>query len=327
MWRGKQVAVIFPTYNEKDSIRRAILDVQATGLADEVIVVNNNAAPGTSEEIAGTGAQEIFEPKQGYGNALLCGIDYTRAELIVLSEPDGTFSGNDLIKLLAYSDDVPVVFGTRTSREFIWKGANMGNFLRWGNWAVAKMTELLFNTTILTDMGCTLRLFHREALLTMRPHLTIGGSHFGPQLLLEAISHGIPFVEIPVNYRQRVGESSVTGSLWKAFWLGMRMIALVWEYRLGFHRRARASWNPRPRVETVPGPVTDPLVALQNALRRGGMGADQDPVQGPGKHAPTSTQQGEARGEIAQGTGLGAGLGAGLGLANEHKAERSRLQR
>ena len=248
MWRGKTVAVIFPTYNEKDSIRAATFDYLNAGLADEVIIVNNNAAPGTSEEIAGTGAREIFEPKQGYGHALLCGIDHCDADLIILSEPDGTFSGNDLIKLLAYSDDVPVVFGTRTSREFIWAGANMGRFLRWGNWAVAKMTELLFNTTILTDMGCTYRLFHREAIKLLRPHLTIGGSHFGPQLLMEVIAHGIPFIEIAVNYRSRVGESSVTGDFWKAFGLGLRMIALVFGYRLGYYRKQRTLWDRRQDV-------------------------------------------------------------------------------
>jgi glycosyltransferase involved in cell wall biosynthesis len=247
MWRGKTVAVILPTYNEKDSIRAAAVDFQQEGLADEVIVVNNNAAAGTSEEIAGSGARELFERRQGYGHALLCGIDNCRADLIVLAEPDGTFSGHDLLKLLAYSDDVQVVFGTRTSREFIWAGANMGPFLRWGNWAVAKMTELLFNTTILTDMGCTYRLFHREALRTIRPHLTIGGSHFGPQLLMEVIAHRIPFIEIPVNYRRRVGESSVTGDVWKAFWLGMRMIILVLSYRCGLHGAARVRWNERGR--------------------------------------------------------------------------------
>jgi glycosyltransferase involved in cell wall biosynthesis len=250
MWRGKTVAVIFPTYNEKESIRAATIEYFETGLADEVIVVNNNAARGTSEELAGTGAREIFERRQGYGNALLAGIDNCRADLIILSEPDGTFSGNDLIKLLAYSDDVPVVFGTRTTREFIWAGANMGRFLRWGNWAVAKMTELLFNTTILTDVGCTHRLFRREALQLIRPHLTIGGSHFGPQLLMEVVAHGIPFVEIPVNYRSRVGESSVTGSFGKAFWLGLQMIALVLTYRLGFYRAVRSCWDRRGRAST-----------------------------------------------------------------------------
>jgi len=251
MWRGKTVAVILPTYNEKDSIRNSICEYFATGLVDDVIVVNNNAAEGTSEEVAGTGAREIFESRQGYGNALLCGIDSTNADLIVLSEPDGTFSGHDVIKLLAYSDDVPVVFGTRTSREFVWAGANMGRFLRWGNWAVAKMTELLFNSTILTDMGCTHRLLSREALQVLRPHLTIGGSHFGPQILLETLSHGIPFVEIPMNYRPRVGESSVTGSFWKAWLLGWRMIFLVLEYRFGLHAKARTMWTPAMAKKTV----------------------------------------------------------------------------
>ena len=269
MWRGKTVSVIFPTYNEKDSIRAATLGYFATGLADEVIVVNNNAAAGTSEQVAGTGAREIFEMKQGYGNALLCGIDNCKSDLLVLSEPDGTFNPSDLIKLLAYSDDVPVVFGTRTSREFIWAGANMGLFLRWGNWAVAKMTELLFNTTILTDMGCTLRLFDVHALRRIRPHLTIGGSHFGPQLLMEVVAHGIPFVEIPVNYQSRVGESSVTGSFAKAFVLGLQMIVLVWQYRLGMVSRARTRWtaeeNRSPAERQAPS-MDASLANLSRAL-------------------------------------------------------------
>jgi hypothetical protein len=111
------------------------------------------------------------------------------------------------------------------------------------------MTELLFNTTILTDMGCTYRLFHQDALRLIRPHLTIGGSHFGPQLLMEVVAHGIPFVEIPVNYRTRVGESSVTGDLWKAFRLGVRMIGLVLGYRFGLHKRSRTLWRPAIDVE------------------------------------------------------------------------------
>lgn len=255
MHRGKKVAVIFPTYNEKDSIRESILEYFSTGLVDEVIVVNNNAAAGTSEEVAGTGAREIFERRQGYGSALLCGLDNTDADLIIFSEPDGTFSGLDVPKLLAYSDDVPVVLGTRTSRQFIWRGANMGLFLRWGNWAVAKMTELLFNTTILTDMGCTHRLLSREAAQLLRPHLTIRGSHFGPQILMELLAHQVPFVEIPLNYRARVGESSVTGSFWKAWKLGWRMIFLVWEYRLGLVVRERTLWPDYLATKPVPEPA------------------------------------------------------------------------
>src|SRR5262249_50966864 len=54
-WRGSRISVVFPTYNERDSIRAAILDFAATGVVDEIVVVNNNAAAGTSEEGAAAG--------------------------------------------------------------------------------------------------------------------------------------------------------------------------------------------------------------------------------------------------------------------------------
>ena len=126
-------------------------------------------------------------------------------DLLIIAEPDGTFSGHDVVKLLAYSDDVPVVFGTRTQRELVWEGANMGFFLKWGNWAVGKLMEFLFNTTLLTDVGCSMRLFHREAYEAISPQFAIGGSAFGPHLMLLTILNGLPFNEIPVNYRKRVG--------------------------------------------------------------------------------------------------------------------------
>ena len=61
MWNGKRVSVIFPTYNEKESIRQAIEDFFATGFVDEIVVVNNNAASGTEEEVARTRAKQVFE--------------------------------------------------------------------------------------------------------------------------------------------------------------------------------------------------------------------------------------------------------------------------
>ena len=232
MWKNKKVSVIFPTYNEKDSIRAAIEDFFSCKYVDEIVVVNNNAAAGTDEEVQPTKARLVHETRQGYGHAIWCGLEEAEGDLLVIAEPDGTFSGHDVAKLLAYSDDVPVVFGTRTQREFVWEGANMGIFLKWGNWAVGKLMEFLFNTTLLTDVGCSMRLFDRESYDTIRPHFTIGGSAFGPQLMLLTILHKIPFIEIPVNYKKRVGQSSVTGSTFKAFLLGSEMILMILKVRL-----------------------------------------------------------------------------------------------
>src|SRR4030095_6055664 len=132
MWSSKRVSIVLPTFNERDSIRKCIEGFLATGYADEVIVVNNNAVPGTSEEVRGTGAIEVTEARQGYGGGGRKGPELAPGDLIVLCEPDGTFEPRDIVKLLAYSEDFPYVLGTRTTRELIWDGANMGRLPRWG---------------------------------------------------------------------------------------------------------------------------------------------------------------------------------------------------
>jgi hypothetical protein len=121
----------------------------------------------------------------------------------------------------------------------IWQGANMGILLKWGNWAVAKMAEFLFNSTILTDCGCTLRLITRPAYEQLRPYFSRTGNDFGLELTLLVIRHKVRFMEIPVNYRRRVGVSSVTGSKLKAFGLGLRMVWMVLKFRLGLMGKAK----------------------------------------------------------------------------------------
>jgi glycosyltransferase involved in cell wall biosynthesis len=49
MWNGKEVSVVLMTYAERDSIRGVIEGFFATGFVDEVLVVDNNAQPGTRE--------------------------------------------------------------------------------------------------------------------------------------------------------------------------------------------------------------------------------------------------------------------------------------
>jgi glycosyltransferase involved in cell wall biosynthesis len=232
VWRGKTVTVVLPTYNEKDSIRRVIEDFFATGVVDEVLVVNNNAVAGTSEEVAATRAREAFEPRQGYGYAIQRGLREAQGDYVVICEPDATFVARDIFKLFAYAEDFDVVYGSRTARTLIWTGANMGFFLRWGNWAVAKLMEFLFNSISLTDVGCTLRLVSRPALEIMQQEFTIGGSAFGPEMMLLSLAHRLRIIQLPVNYLPRVGQSSVTGDPWKAIALGLWMIGLILRYRL-----------------------------------------------------------------------------------------------
>jgi len=252
MWNGQHVSVVLMTYAERDSIRSVIEGFLGTGVVDEVVVVDNNAEAGTADEVARTAARLVREPRQGYGHATRRGLLEATGELVVLAEPDGTFLPEDIHKLLVYSDGCDVVLGTRTTRELIWHGANMDWLLRWGNWAVAKLIEFSFNTSHLSDVGCTYRLFRRDVAQRIAAGMAVGGNHAGAELILLTIASGARFVEVPVNYLPRVGVSSVTGSRIAALRVGVAMIRLI----VG-HRRAAGRGIDRlpPRGSVPPAAV------------------------------------------------------------------------
>ena len=195
MYKGKKISLILPTFNEKDSIKKVITEFEELEIVDEILVINNNAAKGTSYEIAGTSAIEIMESEQGYGS-------------------------------------VDIVYGSRTYKELIWSGANMGWFLRFGNWVVAKLLEVLFNTNTLTDVGCTYRLVHRNVILELLPSFKIKSNFFGPEMMARGYIRKYKCIQIPVVYKERIGTSSVTGNLLKAFTLGIKMILLLFTLKL-----------------------------------------------------------------------------------------------
>ncbi len=232
MWNRKAVSVVLPAYNEQEGIKDAIESFFSTGLVDEVLVVNNNSTDRTVEEAQKTKAKIINESTQGYGAALTRGLKDASGDYIILAEPDGTFMGKDIVKLLTYSDDFDMVCGTRTTKEMIWAEANMGWFLRIGNMVIAKLLEFLYNTCSLSDCGCTMRLVTRDALNNILPLLNVTGSHFLPEMVILARRKGLRIIEIPVNYRGRNGTSKITGSLKGAIKTGMNMIWLILRYRL-----------------------------------------------------------------------------------------------
>lgn len=131
------------------------------------------------------------------------------------------------------------VVGSRTVSNFIWDGANMGWFLQWGNWAVAKLIEVIYNTTALTDVGCTFRVMTNERAKSVLDRSTLNGSAYGLEMLLISVITKARLVQVPVNYHPRVGVSSVTGELGKTITLGLEMIALTLRMRLRARRIRR----------------------------------------------------------------------------------------
>jgi glycosyltransferase involved in cell wall biosynthesis len=245
MYKSARVSVVMPAYQEAEGIHDAVSDFLSIPEIDEVIVADNNSKDGTGTLARQAGARVVYEPRQGYGYACQAALAAATADYIILTESDRTFRPTDIYKFLAYAEEFDVVFGTRTSKSCIWEGSNMGLFLRYGNWAVAKLLEYLHNGPCLTDVGCTYKLFRRDALRQIAPYFSVGLSHFSPESMMLAIRSRLVCVEIPVHYQPRTGSSKITGSFWKAFRLGIRMIVMIIQCRFKRYPRAESTVGRR----------------------------------------------------------------------------------
>jgi len=230
MWKNKKISVVFSTYKEKESIRKAIVDFLATGFVDEIIVVNNNAEAGTDDEIKkvqDARVRLVYERRQGYGFAYQKGIEEATGDYVVLCEPDDTFEASDIERFLIYAKDFSVVFGTRTNQSAILEGAAMGLLRKLANVFEAKIVEVLFATNSVTDIGCTYKLFHRDAVEKIRPFWREGGALFATELLLLTIAGRIKFIEIPITFKERVGESTLTARWFHLVKWGLHILFFI----------------------------------------------------------------------------------------------------
>jgi len=222
-----------PCYNEEKNVRNAVDSFLATGFVDVVLAVDNNSTDQTKSEILKTRATYILETDQGYGAAIMAGLKNADSDLVITVEPDGTFRPSDVQKLLLYSEEFEVVFGSRTSTTLIWEGAYMPAWVKFGNWFCAKEIEILFSGPSLSDVGCTFKLINRGALNKIKNELYVKGSHFSPHFMITCIKNHLKCAEIPVHYGPRIGESKITGgNVSRTIKLGLQMLFYILYSRL-----------------------------------------------------------------------------------------------
>jgi len=238
MYKDHRVSLVIPAYNEEGTIGAVLDDFKGSEPLDEIVVVDNNSSDGTAAAAAKHGVRVITETRQGYGNALRCGMDAAEGDILILTEADGSFKSADVIKFLAYVDDADLVMGTRTAAHLVVPGARMNRIIRMANITVGKFCEGLWvwsNPTRLSDVGCTYRAIWKSAYQKIRPNLIGVGPEFSPEMMAEAMRAGLRIVEIPVNYGLRsAGESkhsTTYGHLARTAW---KMIRMILKKRVGF---------------------------------------------------------------------------------------------
>jgi glycosyltransferase involved in cell wall biosynthesis len=229
MWNKEKVSVVIPARNEEETVREIITEVFATGVVDEIIVVDNNSTDKTKDEILKTKARYVFETQKGYGNALRRGIKEATGDFIVFFDADGNFPAEDILKLLPYTDRFDFVKGTRARKELTEVGI-YPPIVSWlgivANFWVSKLQQLLFCGPAITDAGCTLRLHRTKQMRMIEPYFTVGTGHFLAEVTNLAMIARIKMLEVPVNFTKRRGGVSKHGSFWGLFKIMLRMIRI-----------------------------------------------------------------------------------------------------
>jgi hypothetical protein len=238
-----RVVVAITGYNDAQATAQAARDFQSQAGVMRVLVIDNNSTDDTAELAAAAGATVIKESQQGYGYAcmrgLAEGLAVADANIVVLTEGDGTFFAEDLAKFLAYTDQADLVVGNRVVRGLIDTDSQMDHFFTWGNMAVAMLLRLRFwdgrhlGPAGLMDVGCTFRAVRRPALERILPDLSVGGNHFSVHMLIVAMSRDLSVIEIPIRLRRRMGKSKgASQSFWKGLEVGLVMIWHIMTFRV-----------------------------------------------------------------------------------------------
>jgi glycosyltransferase involved in cell wall biosynthesis len=204
-----QVSLIIPALNEADCLAPLLAEVPS-GVAQEVIVVDNGSTDDTAGVARRCGARVVLEPRRGYGHACAAGTAAASGEVLAFMDGDGSFVPTELAMLLAplQSDEADLVVGSRM-RGGMTAGA-MPSHQVVGNQLVAWLMRQLYGLA-LTDLG-PFRAIRRDLLLALNlQELTYG---WPVEMLVKAARHHARIVEIPVSYRARfAGQSKVGGTV------------------------------------------------------------------------------------------------------------------
>jgi glycosyltransferase involved in cell wall biosynthesis len=226
-----EVRVIIPAFNEERSIARVIEEIPSL-LVKEVIVIDNGSEDKTSNVAMNAGATVLSEPARGYGNACLKGISYVKETadattgIIVFLDGDHADYPDEMEKLIMSirKDQADLVIGSRAlgNRE---KGAMTPQQI-FGNWLATRLMKFLYKARF-TDLG-PFRAIRWESL----KKLDMKDRNYGwtVEMQIKAVKIGLKCVEVPVNYRRRIGISKVSGTLKGTFLAGNKIIWTILKY-------------------------------------------------------------------------------------------------
>jgi glycosyltransferase involved in cell wall biosynthesis len=199
-----KLSVIIPCYNEEATVEEIVRQVLGTGLAHEVIVVDDGSIDGTRDVLACLSDQDrvrviLHERNQGKGAAVRTGLQHATGEVMLVQDADLEYDPRDYPSMLRPIEEgrAKAVYGSR------FLGGPRRTMFFWhmvGNRFLTLVTNLLYDT-ILSDMETCYKMFTADVAANL--DLRSPGWGFDPEITAKILRQGIRIYEVPISYAGR----------------------------------------------------------------------------------------------------------------------------
>lgn len=231
--RPPDVSVVVPVFEERENlgplVDEILVALAPSGLAVEIVLVNDGSRDGSAETIAELarlrpGVRGLhFRENRGQSAAFDAGFKAARGTYVVTMDADLQNDPGDIPALLAALEDHDAAVGYRRIRHDSW--------VRRASSVIANGVRNRLSGDDIVDTGCSLKAFRAEALEGLK--LYTGMHRFLPTLLR---IEGRSVVQLPVNHRPRRAGRSKYGVWNRVFRAFADLLAVRWmkKRRLGY---------------------------------------------------------------------------------------------
>ncbi|HEV2402804.1 MAG TPA: glycosyltransferase family 2 protein [Candidatus Saccharimonadales bacterium] len=233
-----KITIVIPAYNEEDGIGPTLDSIpiealRTAGYEVEKLVVDNASSDLTAKIARAHGARVVYQPKRGYGNAYKAGFENAQGDIIATGDADTTYPFDALPEILAklHAEDLDFITTNRLSK--LYPRAMQPTHI-FGNYVLSLTMRILFRTPF-RDSQSGMWIFRR----TVWQHLEVkhNGMPFSQEIKVEAFLKGFRCAEVPIVYRQRVGEVKLS-------------VVDAWRTMSELFKKRLSASNARPELDT-----------------------------------------------------------------------------